>query len=394
MTAISVRIAQCEASRAAAFRLRYEVFIEEMRMPLAACDPALGIVRDPEDDDATIYLADDAEGRLVGSFRLCVGSPMRVEAMDAIFATRAFARRCGAQALSFTGRLVIRHDARGGTVLATLARRFHRDLLDRGICFDFLVCTPGLLPLYEAIGYRLYKPAVWLPDLGYRLPLVLDVRDGEHLWMIRSPLRSSAAMPSGGFRLADIDGVSLQPRFADREALERRLAAISEALDQGIDSPLAAFDAESLRALLLRFRVLQPAAGDTVIVAGTMGDELFVVLRGSVASFAVTDDGLRPRPTRRAGQCFGIDGFLRGGCRNEQAVVIEAGCELLVVDAGGFARLEQQLPALATRLRERLHAARMTPLADKVAAPTTARPDPPLAGLRHSFQNTLVGDAP
>lgn len=357
-----VRRAQTEDERLRVFRLRYEVFVEEMRMPLANALAERQLVRDPEDDQANLYYCEGTDGQLVATSRLALGTPALVTRMDAVFDCHRFLAHCRPEEMSFSARLAIRSDQRSGPVLARLGYRMYADALASGSRFDLIVCTPGLLALYESIGYRRYKPSVCIPDLGYRLPLVLDVLDVAHLRAVRSPLVRLAAGLVDDRAPLTLDDVIPDSRMwqpCPLPAREIRVARLATAIERRAGSPLARLDRSLLERLLTRFRVLRVQRGDTLLVAGTAGDELFVLLHGAaVRRPVVAGAPVASVEMLHAGQCIGIGGFLAGGGpRREQVVITEDDTDVLVIDRGGFDALNRAVPELAPALLPALKAA-------------------------------------
>lgn len=375
MSISEIRIARSDEDRLRVFRFRHQVYVDEMRMPLGAVDPERGTVRDPDDDEATLYFREDADGQLIATVRQLHGTQALADSMDAVFGTRCFRGFCADRELSFSARLAIRRDWRCSTVLRELGERLYRDLIEAGIRFDFMVCTPGLLPMYEAIGYQRYKPAVCISDLGYRIPLVLDVEDGQYLRSIRSPLsRLAITAPerATSLRLRDVVPDAASGLWRARDERKANAAHLAEAFGRHADEPFAWLDERLLWSLLTRFRVLKLALHEDIIVANTVGDELFLVVRGRADRFVDVGAERQFVESFTAGQCFGISGFLSGGCRTEHVAIAEDATELLVIDRAGFDALTAILPPLGTGLLPRL-----------VAAQTT-RPARPLPEAAHS----------
>lgn len=379
MTAGEIRIARSDEERMRVFRFRHQVYVDEMRMPLDTIDAALGIVRDAVDDNAALYFREGPDGQIIATVRQLIGTPAQVDAMHAVFETQRFRRFCADHELSFSARLAIRSDWRCSTVLRELAERLYQNLFEAGIRFDFMVCTPGLLSMYEAIGYRRYKAAVCFSDLGYRIPLVLDVDDGEYLRRIRSPLsRLAANAParSPPLRLADIvpdTAPCIGPADDPRTA---HAAHLAEAFTHDPGNPFRLLDERLLWSLLTRFKLLKTAIGEPIIVAGTAGDELFLIIRGRADRIAGRGSEARIVESYADGQCFGISGFLSGGCRTDGIVIGVDGTELLVIDRPGFDALTTIVPQLGIALLPRLIAAqdKTTLTFDSVASSEVAKP--------------------
>lgn len=376
MTGGEIRLAESDEDRMRIFRFRYQVYVDEMRMPLDAIDPERGIVRDAVDDEARLYLRESAESQLIATVRQAIGTRGIVDSMDAVFGTQRFRDFCADHELSFSARLAIRRDWRCSTVLRELGERLYRDLIAAGVRFDFMVCTPGLLSMYEAIGYQRYKPAVCYRDLGYRIPLVLDVEDHQHLLRLRSPLsRLAITAPQRPWplRLRNIVPDATLVTWQVRDERKAHAAHLAQVFARDAGSPFAQLDDRQLWSLLTRFRVLKLAVHEPIIVADTAGDELFLVIRGRADRFVFRGRERHFVESCSDGQCFGIAGFISGGCRTEQVVIAEDGTELLVIDRAGFDVLSLIVPQLAAALLPRLLAAQSaaTPTLNPIRPPDT-----------------------
>jgi len=186
-----VSLARTDAERNAVYRLRYEVYMRELRKGfLSDVDHDDGLVRDPADEQdgvCTLYTgtADD----VTGSLRLQVWEPGCVpKDVYQRFSLQLFP---GIEALKISevARLVIRPDMRGGRLLTSLASAaFRLGTANHGVFVCFLYCSPGLLRPYMRLGFRPY-PGYVIPNAdGVRLPMFLTASDLVHLRAIGSPL--------------------------------------------------------------------------------------------------------------------------------------------------------------------------------------------------------------
>ena len=65
----SVAIAETPQEREAVFRLRYQVYVEEMGKRLASADHGRRLLTDPLDETGLLFLARDPEGEVAATLR-------------------------------------------------------------------------------------------------------------------------------------------------------------------------------------------------------------------------------------------------------------------------------------------------------------------------------------
>lgn len=350
-----------EAERAEVYRFRYDVYVREMgKVDLDEADHARRWIRDPLDDHATLYVArpqaaDGSRGPIIGTLRTVHGAaavPPAYRALDGFARFAAF----GPEAVSFTGRLMVAPGERGGKAMPALVNRAYAAGLDSPVQFDFCTCTPGLVDLYEHLGYRRFTGNVADPVLGYMVPLVLVLRDGDHLRTIRSPLwrtlRGHASAADGGPIAAwlreTVPTVSVVREWVQQEDLFWRFLA-DKVRAAAAETPtiLADLSEAEQKQVFRGGTMLEVKGGDRIITAGTVGTEMFVVLSGLVEvrlpgraeTLAVLD----------VGQAFGEIAFIADSQRTAD-VVAATDARILVLSQSYLRKLMKAAPELAAKL--------------------------------------------
>src|SRR5262245_15298124 len=69
-TMITVRRASSQGDREKIFRLRYEIYVEEMRRRQTHADHALRFIEEPFDDASAVLLLAEQDGEAVGTVRI------------------------------------------------------------------------------------------------------------------------------------------------------------------------------------------------------------------------------------------------------------------------------------------------------------------------------------
>lgn len=180
-----IRIAKSTEDRQRVFRLRYEVYVEEMKRVQKHVNHQNRTVEEPFDANGHLLLAQRGEETL-GTLRTNfaretdLGYYVSLFRLDSVGA--AFPHR-----VSLTTKLMIRPDLRSGTLAFRLASAVYRYGLEQGIEHDFIDCNPHLEGFFQRLGFRTYMPKAVHPEYGEVLPLRLDLRDFDHLRRISSP---------------------------------------------------------------------------------------------------------------------------------------------------------------------------------------------------------------
>lgn len=358
---IIVSVVDDPAERADVYRFRYDIYVREMgKVDLEEADHGQRWIKDDQDDDAILYVARviDAQGcpgPIVGTLRTVTGAtgfPNALRALDGFHRFETF----GPEALSFTGRLMVAPGRRGGAAMPALVNRAFADGLDSPVQFDFCICTPGLVDLYEHLGYRRFTGNLGDPVLGYMVPMVLVLRDGDHLRTIRSPLwrtlRNHPTLNDGGPLAAwlreTVPTVSVVREWVQQEDLFWRFLAdkirATAAETPGI---LADLDEDEQKRVFKSGTVLDVQRGERIITTGTVGTELFIVLSGLVeVRLSGRDETLA---VLDVGQVFGEIAFIADSQRTADVVAVSE-ARILVLSQTYLRKLMKAAPDLASKL--------------------------------------------
>ncbi|MBS0367468.1 MAG: cyclic nucleotide-binding domain-containing protein [Proteobacteria bacterium] len=354
---IVVSLAETQEEREAAYRLRYEVYVEELhRAELPPTDERR--IEEPWDAGAAIFVARDGD-RTVGTARYTRRAKGELEHEEHLLLPR-FSPWHPNQISMLSKLLVLKQYRRSG-VLAHLAAAAFRHAYQCGDLVNFIVCRPHLLRLYQSIGYRIYSCNFQLSPGGVSVvPMVMLIGNNSYLEEIRSPLlayskkygehpemqaffsrefpeyaalRPLWLMSEEAFNIADFDAV----RTEDASAAP---------IFRGLESSVIA-------SLLRRFDVLSYESLHWVFRQGDHSDGMFVVLSGS---FDAVRHGAHVDHVVGSfvpGDVFGEMGFLSDRARS--ASVRAAGpSKLLVLSASEYQKLAKQEPALALTLMSNL----------------------------------------
>lgn len=157
MTHFEVRTATTEADRAAVYRLRYELYVEEQGLFGDTADHERRWLRDAMDDEATLLVAYEGT-EVVGTVRLLHGGDGRIDAETRhTFDLDAFADVLDERDIIVTSRMLVRAQHRGGELpRMILVRGFE---LAVGSGAELLVgeCEPHLVNTWIRLNFHPYN---------------------------------------------------------------------------------------------------------------------------------------------------------------------------------------------------------------------------------------------
>ncbi|MEP6492097.1 MAG: hypothetical protein ABJF01_05435 [bacterium] len=167
-------------------QLRYRVYVHEQGKQPDGADWERGELTDSLDSFSRLWYARDGE-TIVGTVaQTIIGADFDLSRLPAALELDRFPRS-NACPLGFSSRFAIAPDHRSTWVLPSLARYTYAYGRELGAKFDFMATNPGLVPLFERLGYVRYTAsAVCTKDVGLLIPMVLPATDYEHLRKTRS----------------------------------------------------------------------------------------------------------------------------------------------------------------------------------------------------------------
>ena len=359
----NILLAVSEAERQEVYRFRYAVYVEEMGKSPPDANHERRVLMDRFDATASLYLLRDGEGALVGTLRInhLAALESAQEALRPI-PLEPLLEQASLKNLSYTSRLMLRADWRGGSSLALLCNRIFADSLEEGIRFDLCHAHPGLIELYEQLGYRRFCAGITLPGVGYQVPMLLALRDRAHLRRCRSPLMRNPALARvlESEDNAEGDRLWLAQQSQRYWGLNHRLvdpdhfwALAGDALRQPAQGLplLQGLSDEQSRRLLKTGTVMQCLAGDRIVSQGEPRQDLFVVMEG-YAEISREEQGQRlGLAVLKPGDVFGEMGFLGRSQRSADVVAATDMRVLVLTQAFLNKALRTQPEAMALVLR-------------------------------------------
>lgn len=333
------------------YRFRYRVGRETLAVALSDDQHRAEMITDALDDKAAHLVVERAH-EIVAAVRLNFGPvPVARSVREALHLDRFEADFGGAYV--YTSHLVIDPACRDGAPLRLLVAAAYKLARERRALFDFCLAPPARVAMYERLGYRQYATAHGNDGAGFRVPLVLLPDDVDYLSTIGSPLaalargypnrRSAARWFSRAFAPA--------PPFAamSDDAFWHYLGLCLHEPPIRSIGLLDGLDDDDARRFVAAASVLRGGAGDVILRAGDNGDEMFVLLSGSVEVRAPSTRSLVPLARFGPGQMFGELGCL-GGAPHSVNVIATTPVELLVLGRAFLDRAIIDMPAITARV--------------------------------------------
>lgn len=181
--------------RAQCFRLRYEVYVGEQRKDYQA-DHERGELCDALDDGSTLLAALSADGVVLGTVRVTSCDHPRFSPTLATHLQLDAISRGNRRAVTFTSRLAIARSARHTPVFRDLVCEAYRVGAPAHVSVSVMTCRRRLLPIFEHLGYRPYGDEFVDDAAGPQQPMMLVVRDLDHLRAAGSPFLDLASQLS------------------------------------------------------------------------------------------------------------------------------------------------------------------------------------------------------
>jgi CRP-like cAMP-binding protein len=371
----TVRRAETPAEREAIYRLRYAVYVEELNKSVANADHGRRWLRDPEDDQDVALLYTGTADEVTGSLRIALWPPGAAPPELSKRFSLQFFPDIERQTIAEVSRFVVTSQLRRQLIFPALAGAAYRYLAEHAAYMIFSYCAPGLLDLYQRLGYRTYPCQLIDSFDGLRVPVVNLSPDVRYYREVRSPLLPLVREhfeqgPPQGFDLRRY--ARLVEETGDIETDVATIWAELQANPAAADS-ISIFDGvpdADVRSVLAHGHTLRLPAGQTVTRARLVEQEVFLILDGTFEELA--PDG-RQLAMLTQGDLFGeLSLFLPGGHRPTSIRSVTSG-KLLVLNRRFLAALAANDPPVAVRVLHNLGRVMATRLSTMIEAPSAER---------------------
>jgi hypothetical protein len=352
-------MARTEAEKEAIYRLRYQVYIEEMNgadRHLEA-DGQTRQLRDEWDERAHhFYVLQDGVMAACARVILRRDGPMECEHE---FELEKFAPAFPNH-VCMTSRLALHPTIRGSHILKQLTCAIYQFWCEQDVQFSFLDCHTRLLPLYSRLGFRTYRSGFNHSKYTYVIPMVLVVPDVEYLEEVKSPFAPIGRRFFNGRRPASYRSALSLPQLqlpdqggngATTDDLLRRL--LGPAPDTSSSEMLEGLTLEDVRLLVSLGHIIPCRTGSVVLREGDPSREIFLILDGRFEVRGRTPASPSAEPIVQKilmpGDVFGEIRFLTEGIRYASVVAVEEST-VLILNAKAMDRLVFTAPKMAAKV--------------------------------------------
>ncbi len=352
--ALEIRLVTGEEEKAQLYRFRYSVYVNEVQFTQHA-DHERGWLKD-EYDDIAYSLAIFDDDRILGSLRLIylkdVADP---SALINKFEMEQAVEHIGLDSICTTSRFMVDRSLRNGKVVFKLIRAAYSHALENGARLNFGDCSPHMIPFYEHMGYRRYTSGFNDSHFGYKIPILMLLRDLAFMGDVRSILLRLAKDCSDDeearrwFEQTYPGFVETKSAlFLDDGAF---LALLSERLAQNPThylSLLRGLDEHEANAFLAEATLFPTNPNDLIIRKGDTDSSVYLLLKGLAHVKTELDDQI-PLASLGAGDTFGEIGFLTTSNRSA-FVIAQTACEVMVLTGAFLTRFLKQQPLIAAKV--------------------------------------------
>ncbi|MBE7437440.1 MAG: GNAT family N-acetyltransferase [Spirochaetales bacterium] len=350
---LTVKEALTPEDRERIYRLRYQVYVEEMGRKQSFADHENKKIREPYDETAHLFLAEE-DGEIIGTIRTNFRQDGPLECED-LYNLERFSPFYPDR-ISMTTKLMVKHSHRNSVAASYLAVSAYKLMRETGIKLDFIDTNPHLVRLYQQMGYRIYKENINHPDYGNVIPMVFLLDDVEYLKLIGSPFQRYARNYNNTresweyFRQHFREYAYIKPLFSIK--VDQLWEDFSNDLHKNpreVLTFLKDFSEDECKQLLNQLDLIPYDPGDIVFKQGDESSGMFCILEGQAEALVDSPQGPLPVSILNQGEIFGELGFIAQGERNA-TIKVRQPSRLLILTPNEFRKLERNSPHLAVKL--------------------------------------------
>ena len=335
------------------YRFRYDIYVEEMGRYRSVADHDQRIFSEPEDETARLYYATDGE-QIVATMRHNWGgdAPLCARQIEQYDLAR-FLKSISCEQMIVGERFMIAPSQRGTDLIFRLFQTYLNFVNEHRIQLIFGDCEPHLLNLYLGMGFRTYAERnVNSKETGYLVPLVMVPEDIAYMKQVKSPF---VTLLQDYGDAAKVPGCLPELLSCGRMVVSHALTPQNEyqsEIDQAIqlaENPTHLFDGlteNECQRCLSKSNAIECMAGDHLIKAGNVAQNMFAVLSGTLE--VRSDD--RVVDVCCSGDIVGEMAFLLESPRAADVYVATDGTRVLSLSESNLKKLAVNEPQLAAKL--------------------------------------------
>lgn len=347
---LQVRVATQSWEKSEIYRLRYEVYVEEMGKPLG---PIIHKRKQLTDslDDRSILLYAQTGSEIIATVRTTIAVAEDYPSdLAEVFQMNKFKSILSDLSKPYFGlgtKLAVRAHYRNSPALYLIIAEAYRLLRHQNVQLCFTGCNPYLIPLYERLGFRRFAGNFTDPGYGLLISLAMVVEDSQYFQSVQSPLYRHVRKYTNN--LTNVQRIlrAFPQTFNWSKTLPlnpENLWKYAECKLKTSPIMIPAFktlDEENVKNLLLSGVIFSCMPGDCIVYQGSIYNDLYILLSGALAAESTAGSRLL-RPGDH------LDGLTHND-RSPQREVVTAvtESELIVIPRSSFERYQRLQPAAA-----------------------------------------------
>ncbi|HWR06727.1 cyclic nucleotide-binding domain-containing protein [Sporomusa sp.] len=359
-SALQVRIAEEPWEKSEIYKLRYQVYVQEMGKPLSSIFNKTKQIFDAM-DDRSILLYVQAGSEIAATLRLTISSPDDYPS-DIIEAFqfqkfRTISEGFAKSPYGLATKIAALAHYRSSPAFYLMLVESYRLLHDHKAPICFGGCNPSIVPLYERIGFRRFTKNFTDPGYGLLVPLVMVLEDQEHMRAAKSPIYRLARNRPNDRTVAQL----FSKAFPEISKQHNSQLVTQESLSKYLEDKLSNnspfifpvfkyLDAKEVIRLLLVGVIFSCSPGDCIVNQDGLSSDLYILLHGTLVSSAnESSHMLQP------GDHFGN---LTASSQSRQTTSVSAvtECEVFVLPLQAFERYQHLYQRSAQTLLSNLKA--------------------------------------
>lgn len=356
---IAVKKAEDEQTKEAIFKLRYNIYVNELKKKnIANIDHKNKQVVDQEDkfSGCSLFYTGNRSSPS-GAFRIVTYEYDKLpKNTKEKFSLNIFPELSGYK-ICEVGRLIINPKYRGSLLMLSMVFTIFKHAVQMGNIGGLLYCSPGLAKLYKKFGYRAYAGNLIATEDGIKLPMIFINNDLEYLNYVGSPLYSLAKKLYKKQQMVDFDYNKIQDRMGDGlsslnfdqqqvwQSLEEEF--LSFQTSQTANIIFENLTIKQIKELSDNGFILEVNSGDKLISQGLSEQEMYVVTHGSFE--VISKDGVRLCVLGK-GELFGEIAFFSNKGQRTASVVACEDSKVFVISRNYIKKTMQSNQDLAIKL--------------------------------------------
>ena len=184
-TMLEIRLAETPEEKEQVFRLRYQIYVEEIGYNLKYTNHNNEKIEETLDNSGNIFVA-LKDGKLVGTGRSNYARNSDLGYYTELYKMREIAGDAHPFSTSIGTKFMIQKHLRGSRIAFGIMQAHYNQMLLDKIRFDFIDCEPHMIPFFQKLGYQTID-MINHPEYGSGMAMMLDVFNLKHLQRVKSP---------------------------------------------------------------------------------------------------------------------------------------------------------------------------------------------------------------